>query len=144
MSSLSKKQISDIMKHIDICMMTTIKADSTPETRPMSNNREVDYQGTSYFFAYASSSAVQQITAKQDLTLSYIGHHSFLNRSSIYITLEGKANLITDKAIFKQHWHKELDLWFKDGINTPGLTLIEVKGKKVSYWDGYEHGEIPL
>ncbi len=144
MTSLTIKDISDIMKHIDICMMTTLKADGTMESRPMSNNREVDYTGDSYYFTYDSSSVAQELMNKPDVNLSFIGHHSLLNRSSVYITVEGKGTLIRDKATFLEHWVKDLDLWFKQGADTPGLVLIKVHAHHISYWDGMEHGEVTL
>ena len=42
-----------------------------------------------------------------------------------FITVEGKAELIRDKGRFAEHWTKDLDAWFKEGIDTPGLTLDE-------------------
>ena len=38
-----------------------------------------------------------------------------------FITVEGRAELIHDKNRFAEHWTKDLDAWFKDGVDTPGL-----------------------
>ena len=35
-------------------------------------------------------------------------------------------------------------MWFKDGIDTPGLVLIEVAAKRIHYWDGMDEGEVKL
>ncbi len=62
----------------------------------------------------------------------------------IYVAVEGTAELIRDKAAFRQHWTSDLDEWFEKGINTPGIVLIKVKAKRATYWQGREEGEIEL
>lgn len=49
-----------------------------------------------------------------------------------------------DKAVFKEHWTKDLDGWFKDGIDTKGVVLIKVSAVRVHYWDGEDEGEVKL
>ena len=56
--------------------------------------------------------------------------------------MEGRAELIRDKAAFAAHWTKDLDRWFEQGVDTPGLVLIEVQATRVHYWDGEDEGEI--
>lgn len=62
----------------------------------------------------------------------------------IYVAVEGSAELIRDKAAFKQHWTSDLDRWFDKGIDTPGIVLIKVKAKRATYWKGLEEGEVEL
>lgn len=141
--ALKLKEISDIMKHIDICMLTT-KAGKALESRPMSNNQNVDYKGDSYFFTLDKKAVAKEIKKNADVNLSLSGHHSLLNRKSVYISIIGKAKLIKDKKKFEQNWTKDLDLWFKKGVNTPGLVLIHVKAKSIKYWDGWEEGTVKV
>ena len=61
-----------------------------------------------------------------------------------FITIEGKAELIRDRAQFAEHWTKDLDEWLTDGIDTDGLVLIKVHADRLHYWDGYSQGEIDL
>jgi general stress protein 26 len=51
---------------------------------------------------------------------------------------------VRDKAKFAAHWRKELEMWFEQGIDTPGLVLIEVGARRIHYWDGMEEGEVRL
>lgn len=144
MAKLKMKEIADIMKHIDICMLATYGARGAIESRPMSNNREVEYSGDNYFFTLDKNAVAKEITKNPQVNLSFIGHHSFLNRKSVYISVIGRAKLVKDKKQFEKHWTKDLDLWFKKGIDTPGLTLIHVRAKSLKYWDGFEEGEIKV
>ncbi|MBY0406635.1 MAG: pyridoxamine 5'-phosphate oxidase family protein [Rickettsiales bacterium] len=59
-------------------------------------------------------------------------------------SVEGAAELIHDKAEFAKHWVKDLEFFFKDGIDTPSLTLIHVEAHRITYWDGWEEGRISL
>ena len=61
-----------------------------------------------------------------------------------FLTIEGRASLIRDRGKFAEHWTKDLDAWFKDGIDTRGLTLIKVEVQRLRYWDGGEEGELNL
>ena len=62
----------------------------------------------------------------------------------MFIAVEGAAELIQNKEAFEEHWTKELDVWFKDGINTPGLVLIKIHATRIHYWDGMEEGEVAI
>lgn len=42
---LSKKMLAEVMKKIDICMMTTVGAYGRLHSRPMSNNENVTWDG---------------------------------------------------------------------------------------------------
>ena len=52
--------------------------------------------------------------------------------------------LSRDKAAFEAHWNRELDHWFQQGIDTPGLVMIKVVARRISLWDGDNEAEIPL
>ena len=57
---------------------------------------------------------------------------------------ERLAELIKAKDRFAEHWTKDLESWFKQGVDTPGLTMIKVHAQRLHYWDGYDQGEIKL
>jgi general stress protein 26 len=63
---------------------------------------------------------------------------------AIYVAIEGNAELIRDKAIFKAHWTSDLDRWFDKGVDTPNIVLIKVKANRITYWDGEEEGEVQV
>ncbi len=67
-----------------------------------------------------------------------------LGKPGIFISIEGEARLIRDKAQFERHWMSDLERWFPEGIDTPGLVLINVHGNRVQYWDGEENGVISV
>ena len=142
MSTLTLKDISKFMRDIDICMMATKTASGAMESRPMSNNRQVDYNGDSYFFANDDCSAVQEIQADPQVNLS-LTHEPTLGKN-VYISITGKGQLVRDRAEMKKHWVKDVEVWFEDGLDTPGLIMIHVKAQRIKYWQGTEEGELSL
>ena len=136
MTQKSLPDLSRQMRAIDVTMLFTHGEGSTMAGRPMSNNGEVDYDGDSYYFTWSASRMVGEIERDPTVSLSFQGAKHFL------VAVAGKAELIRDKAQFKTHWSKDLDYWFKDGIDTPDMVMIKVTANRVHYWDGEEDGEI--
>ena len=142
MTKLTIEDISATMREIDICMLTTKTASGDLESRPMTNNSQVDYDGDSYFFAYDDCTAAREIETDPRVDLSYI--HAPLIGKSTYISVTGEAELIRDREQMKKHWVKELNVWFKQGLDTPGLVMIKVQASRLKYWHNYEEGEIQI
>lgn len=144
MADLTLAEISEKMRDIDFTILSTRTEDGALAGRPMSNNRQVDYDGDSYFFTLGDTRTVADIERDANVGLGYQAKSGMLNMKPFFITVEGEASLIRDKAAFAEHWTKDLDAWFKEGIDTPGLTLVKVTAKRLHYWDGYDEGEIKL
>lgn len=142
-TTMTLRDVSEAMRDIDVCMMTTMSAAGSHESRPMSNNREVDWAGDSFFFAYDSSSAVRDVRAHASVNLAYVHQHRLLGKDT-YISVEGHARVVQDKAEMSRHWRAQLNLWFPQGIDTPSLAMIAVKASRVTWWRGMENGEVAL
>lgn len=138
MADKDLKDIAQAMKKIDIAILSTVSADGAVNGRPMSNNRDVDFDGDSYYFADGSAKLVSDIEANPKVSLGLQDKHH------LYISVSGRAELVREKASFAEHWNPDLDKWFEDGVDTPGLTMIHVKAERVEYWDGKDNGEVRL
>jgi general stress protein 26 len=108
----------------------------------MSNNRDVDYDGDSWFFTTQDTQMVADIERDPQVGLSFQGKAGLLGMRPFFIAIEGQAELIRDKGAFADHWTKDLDRWFQQGVDTPGLILLKVHAKSAHYWDGEEEGEV--
>ena len=62
MSQKSLKDIAARMRGLDLCLLTTVSDHGRLASRPMSNNGEVDYDGTSYFFTWQDSRMVRDLS----------------------------------------------------------------------------------
>jgi general stress protein 26 len=135
MPNRSLSDIADKMKSIDIAMMATMGADGSISSRPMSNNGEVEYDGDSYYFTYERSRVASEIEADPAVTLTFDDGEGF------WLVVNGDAELIRDKAAFQERWNPDLERWFEQGVDTPGMVLIKVIGRFHKFWDGEEQGE---
>ena len=136
--------LAEIMRDIDFTMLSTKTADGGIAARPMSNNGDVEYDGDSWFFALDSTHTVHEIGADPNVGMTLHGNTSLLGKPPIFIAAEGKAEIIRDKAAFEAHWNPDLERWFEQGTDTPGLVLIKVHADRVHYWDGENQGEVKL
>ena len=140
-------EISEAMKDIDFCMMVSRAEDGSIGGRPMSNNRKVAYEGTSRFFTFDDTRMARDVARDPSIGLTYQGKAGLLGvlgKPGLFVHVEGEARLVKDKATFAEHWDDSLDRWFEQGIDTPGLTLIEVAARRIHYWDGEDEGEVRL
>ena len=139
--------ISEDMKQIDFCTLSTHAPGGTIGARPMSNNREVDYDGDAWFFTYDGRQMVKDIEGDPKVGMTYLGSaglKGILGAPGQFIHVEGAASVVRDKTQFAAHWDKSLDRWFPQGIDTPGTVMLKVTAKRIHYWDGEDEGEVKL
>ena len=144
MADLTLEEISEKMRDIDFAVLSTKTDGGEVAGRPMSNNREVEFDGDSFFFTMNSTRTVQDIRRDPKVGLAYQGKSGMLGMRPFFLVVEGHAELIQDKEQFAEHWTKDLDAWFEQGVDTPGLTLLKVVAERLHYWDGGEEGELVL
>jgi general stress protein 26 len=136
---LTKEMVSEAMKKVDFCMMTTLGSSQAMHTRPMSNNRKVEWDGDTWFFSAADSSQVQEIKADPHVNLGYSEP-----KEMIFIALSGNGEVISDVDKKKELWSDELAMWFPDGPESDGLVLIKVRSNLAHYWSKEGEGELTL
>ena len=141
MSQMTLADLSERMAAIDFAMLSTRAASGDIAARPMSNNGDVAYKGDSHFFTWEASHTVEDIRRDPKVGLSFVGGGE---QPPLFIAVEGQAELIQDKAAFREHWVPDLERWFGQGVDTPGLVLIKVRANRIHYWAGEDEGEVPL
>ncbi|MCB0078244.1 MAG: pyridoxamine 5'-phosphate oxidase family protein [Anaerolineales bacterium] len=127
--TLTKKKLADIMKEIDFCMMTTLQSNGQLSSRPMSNNSNVEWDGDTWFFASKDSMQVQEISEHANLNLSYAVPDEIL-----FISIEGRGEIVEDVEKKKALWEKELERWFPGGPEDDEVVLIRVVGEYAAIW----------
>ncbi len=144
MADLTFSELAEKMKDIDIAVLTTRGEGGALAGRPMSNNGDVNYTGESYFFTEETTHTVSDVERDPNVGLAYQGSQKLFVGNKFYVFVEGKAELIRDKASYAPHWRPELDKWFANGIETPDIVMIKVTAERIKYWNGMEHGEVVL
>ncbi|MFN4161686.1 MAG: pyridoxamine 5'-phosphate oxidase family protein [Stenotrophomonas sp.] len=142
MTTLTLPELAKKMANIDFTMLQTRAENGEIAGRPMSNNGDVDYDGDSWFFTTEDTDMVREIQQDPKVALSFTGSKSLLGKPPLFVAVQGRATLIRDKAIMQQHWVKDLERWFEQGVDSPGLVLIQVAANRIHYWDGEDQGEI--
>ena len=69
----SLEEISSRMAGIDIAILSTHTENGQIANRPMSNNGDVRYDGTSYYFTFEQALTVADIQANPTVTLGFSG-----------------------------------------------------------------------
>lgn len=142
MAEMSLRDLSEKMRQIDFSMLFTRAENGAAAGRPMSNNGDVEYQGDSFFFAYENADMVRQIEREPQVSLSLQGNKGLLGQPPLFIAVEGRAQVVRSKDAFEDHWQPELDRWFPEGTDTPGLVMLKVSAQRIHWWSGEDNGEI--
>jgi general stress protein 26 len=138
MDKISLRDLAGLMKKLDFCMMTTTDGRGTLHARPMSNTREVEYDGDSYFFTYEDTGKVRQLRENPLVSLT------FQTDDMLFIQLYGRASIITQRGRMEEHWSQDLNRWFPEGLDTAGLAMIHVKATAAHYWHKEKEGTARL
>ncbi|WP_200879700.1 pyridoxamine 5'-phosphate oxidase family protein [Palleronia rufa] len=146
---MTLEDVAEAMRNIDFGMLSTKTEGGGVASRPMSNNREVAYAGDSYFFSDEDTRTVDDIKRDPNVAVTYKGSPvagvaEVMGKPPLFLAMEGKAELIRDKAAFERHWAPDMERYFGQGIDTPGLVFIKVHAERIHYWDGEDEGEIVL
>jgi general stress protein 26 len=136
---LNKKMLTKVMKDLDFCMMTTKGVRGRLHSRPMSNNRNVDWDGDTWFFSYADASQVKEIKRDKSVNLSYAVPDDIL-----FVSLVGNAQIVKDDAKKKELWYDDLARWFPKGPEDKKVVLIKVEAKLAQYWGKEGDAELAL
>ncbi|HEY6800907.1 MAG TPA: pyridoxamine 5'-phosphate oxidase family protein, partial [Agromyces sp.] len=67
---------------------------------------------------------------QHDVGLSYLdpkGHR--------YVSVAGRAEVVRDDAKMKELYSPDLDIWFEDGLETPGIALMRVTPVECEFWE---------
>jgi general stress protein 26 len=143
MKTKTLPEIAKEMAGIDIAVLSTHTENGQIANRPMSNNGDVAYDGTSYYFTYETTRTVADIQRNPKVALGFTSEGGTF-ADGLYVAVEGSAELVRDKAAFKAHWVADLDRWFERGVDTPGLVMIKVRATRLAYWQGMDEGEVTL
>ena len=120
--------VADAMATIDFCMVQTV-GEHGVNTRPMSNNGEVQYDGDNWFFARSGSTKIAEISRDSRVQLTFAD-----NEGPSFISVWGTGEILSDVDLKKKLWHKSLERWFENGPEDPDVSLIKVSAQKIQTW----------
>jgi general stress protein 26 len=119
--------VAKLIEDIPIAMLTTLEADGTLASRPMSA-LEMDAHGALWFFTDVHSSKVERLRAV---------NLSFVDRSQgAYVSLSGHGEIDTDRGRIQSLWSVLAKPWFPDSPESSNLALLKFVPDSADYWDG--------
>uniref|UniRef100_UPI003B3B1047 pyridoxamine 5'-phosphate oxidase family protein n=1 Tax=Sphingomonas sp. TaxID=28214 RepID=UPI003B3B1047 len=84
MTQWTLADLSEKMRDIDFTMLITKTNGAAIAARPMSNNRDVDYDGDSWFFTTEDTLMVSDIAADPQVGLSFQGKSGILGQRPFF------------------------------------------------------------
>ncbi len=127
------KKLEDLIKGIHICMMTTVAADGSMDSRPMAPqqiDKLVESGGVLWFLTRESSEKVEEVQDDRHVTLTFADPGS-----SKYITFKGKGSVNKDKEKIHELWNSMYKAWFPGGEDDPQIVVMRVDVSTADYWE---------
>lgn len=123
------KKLSELIQDIRIAMLTTVDDRGMLRSRPMVT-QEAPFDGDLWFFTGKDTGKVHEVEHDQDVNVAY----SDPDRQQ-YVSVSGKAYVVSDRQKVDELWHPMLKAWFPEGKDDPDIGLIRVRVEKAEYWD---------
>lgn len=124
-----KSKLINLVKQIDIGMLSTVENDGSLRSRPMSSNGDISEDGTVWFFTYGNSHKMLEVKGNNHVNVS------FVSSKHQYVSLSGQASVVRDRQKIEELWKPQLRAWFPKGIEEPDIALLKVELTKAEYWD---------
>jgi len=130
-------RLKELVEDIDFTMLTTQDAAGNLVSRPMST-REMDENGDIWFFTADDTKKVDEVEADSDVGLAYLDA-----KGMRFVSVAGRARVVHDDAKMAELYTPSLDIWFQDGLETPGIALLRVSPVESQFWEP-KHGKLVM
>lgn len=124
----SWKKLRELVDDIKVAMMVT-GFDQKPVSAIPMRTKKVDDSGNIWFLSGRNSEHNQDLLKDKQIQLLYSDPSDME-----FLSLYGRAEITTDKAVLEDLYNDKTDNWF-DGLNDPNLTAIKVSPEEAYYWD---------
>lgn len=121
-------KIKELAESVGTCMMCTQLSTLPFSARPMSISK-VDEDGKFRFLSSAESNKNMEIQHNDNVQLVFSDPGK-----SIFMNVFGEADILTDQKSIDEAWTPLAKAWFKEGKDTPDLTVIKVHPSYAYYW----------
>ncbi len=124
----SIKRLNDLIKEVEIAMLTTIDKGAL-RSRPMAT-QQTEFDGDLWFFTSSETHKTDEIEKDNRVNVSYA-----LPSDNTYISVSGKAEIVKDRAKIEELWNPIYKAWFPDGLDDPNIILLKIEVEQAEYWD---------
>jgi general stress protein 26 len=122
-------KLQEMVRDIDIAMVTTVTPEGSLRSRPMATRR-FDSDGTLWFFTADDSEKAHDLEDEQAVNVSYADP-----KEHRYVSVTGNATIVHDRNKAEQLWSPPVKAYFPGGLDDPHLALLSVRVESAEYWD---------
>jgi general stress protein 26 len=123
------RRLAELIKDIDIAMLTTVEPDGSLRSRPMST-QSTEFNGQLWFFTELASSKVHEVQRERHVNVAYAKPSD-----QKYVSVSGTASISRDRAKMEELWSPIHKAWFPKGLEDPNIALLCVDVDHAEYWD---------
>ena len=123
-------RLGELVKEIEIAMLSTATEDGTVRSRPMATQHVDLIEGSIWFFTSHDSPKIDEIFHKQQVNLAYAS-----TGKQRFVSVSGRAHIVRDQAKARELWRPSAKIWFPQGVDDPNLVLLRVDVTSAEYWD---------
>jgi general stress protein 26 len=123
------QKLQELVREIDVAMVTTVTPDGALRSRPMAT-AAFDDDGTIWFFTADDSGKAHDLEEEHAVNLSYAEP-----RKHRFVSVTGSASLVRDRDKAKELWKASFKSYFPRGLDDAHVTLLAVKIESAEYWD---------
>ena len=127
MSDSNLSSVEALMADFDHAMLITRSIDGMLRARPMAIANQ-GAEGTLYFVSRSDDEKLAEVLDSPDVAVTMQGDGK-------YVSLSGKARLITNQLVAEEMWSAAMRIWFPDGPDDSRITTIIVEPEYAEYWD---------
>jgi general stress protein 26 len=126
----SRERLWQLIKDIDIAMLTTVAESGCLHSRPMATQQIDAERAELWFFSSIDSPKVAEIYHEREVGLSYASPDAHR-----YVSVSGRAFVVRDLVKANELWTTAAKTWFPQGVNDPHLALLRIEVDSAQYWD---------
>ncbi len=130
------EHLGELIKAIDVSMLTTADRTGRLHSRPMMNLRGTP-EGALWFFTQGNSHIVDDVHAHHPVSISYVD-----SSAGRYVSVSGRARVITDRARKLELWEGRIGKWLPTGAEDPSVVLIRVEVLEAEFWEWGDEREV--
>ena len=124
-----KEKVKEMIDDIKVAMLVTEDAHGHLRSRPMHTSK-VEEDGKVWFFTSEYSAKTDEIQEEHMVNLAYSDPGS-----NDYLSVAGRAKVVTDQAKIDELWSDMLKAWFPEGKDSDRVALLCVTPIHAQYWD---------
>jgi general stress protein 26 len=122
-------KLQELVRDIDVAMVTTVTPDGALRSRPMAT-RKFDDDGVIWFFTSDESGMAHDLEGEHAVNVSYAD-----SKRNRYVSVTGNASFVRDRAKAEDLWDSHLKTYFPAGLDDPNVALLAVRVATAEYWD---------